>query len=165
LSAGAALLFRDVKTAASIAEKNMIFQDLNLKLSPDRKSFVLDEFAVHTQVFPVDMNKDGQEELFVIQGSSALFGHTGQGFGLYMKDKAGTYRQQPEMGGAGIPIILSVKNLGYPDILIGGPGFEFPVYRWNGRNYAYHRKMKDQSLNSKNSTDIETYSISYTGSH
>ena len=28
---------------------------------------------------------------------------------------------------------------GYPDLSIGGPGFCFPVWRWNGREYANQR--------------------------
>jgi len=28
---------------------------------------------------------------------------------------------------------------GWPDILVGGPGFCFPVERWNGKAYELHR--------------------------
>ncbi|HLA54328.1 MAG TPA: hypothetical protein VK618_13525 [Flavitalea sp.] len=163
LSAGAAMLFNNVKSSATPAEKNRIFQDINLKLSPDRKSFLSDEYPVDAFVYPTDMNKDGKEELFVVMGSVALYGNTGQGFVLYIRNNAGQYQQQPDIGGAGLATILTAKNLGYPDILIGGPGFEFPVYRWNGRKYAWHKKMKDGAMNNNNSTDIETYSKAYTG--
>jgi len=43
-------------------------------------------------------------------------------------------------GDIGVPEFLSSKGKdGWPDISIGGPGFCFPVQRWNGREYAVHR--------------------------
>ena len=163
LTPGAALLFKNVKSSTTDAEKNKLYEGLHLKVATDKKSFVIDEYTVDTYIYPTDMNKDGQEELFVGLGSAALFGNVGESFMLYMKDNTGKYTQQPEISG-GRPIILSTKNLGYPDILIGGPGFEFPVYRWNGTKYAMYKKMKDAALNSKNSTDLEAYSKAFTGS-
>jgi len=164
LSPGAALLFKNVKTGASIAEQNRLFKELNLKLAADKKSFVMDEYDVEAFAYPTDMNGDGLEELFVTLGSVALFGNTAQSFTLYISDNTGKYQPQTDPGGIGIPIILTAKSSGYPDILIGGPGFEFPVYRWNGRKYALHRKMKDGALNGNNSSDVGTYSKAYTAS-
>jgi hypothetical protein len=44
------------------------------------------------------------------------------------------------IGGSGIPEFLRTKGAGgWPDISIGGPGFCFPVARWNGKVYAQHR--------------------------
>lgn len=44
--------------------------------------------------------------------------------------------------GTGILSILNTKGSGnWPDIEIGGPGFCFPVERWNGRQYALHRQQ------------------------
>jgi hypothetical protein len=35
---------------------------------------------------------------------------------------------------------LTTKGVGgWPDIEIGGPGFCFPVERWNGKQYVLHR--------------------------
>ena len=164
LSAGAALLFKDVKTNATTAEKNKLYQQLNLQLASDKKGFIMDEYPVQTYVYPTDMNKDGKEEIFIGLGSVALFGNIGESFSLYIRDQAGVYQLEPDFSGGGRPTILSVKNLGYPDLLSGGPGFEFPVYRWNGRKYVLHRKMKGGALNSNNSTDIELYSKAFTES-
>jgi hypothetical protein len=39
----------------------------------------------------------------------------------------------------GIPTFLGTKGAGdWPDIEVGGPGFCFPVQRWNGREYVLH---------------------------
>ena len=164
LSAGAAVFFKDVKTKATTAEKNWLYQQTNLKLSPDRKSFLMDEYDISTYVYPTDMNKDGQEEIFIGLGSAALFGNVGESFSLYVKDKSGTYGLDPDFSGSGRPLILSAKNQGYPDLLSGGPGFTHPVYRWDGRGYKLNRQMKDEALTNKNATDIETYSKAYTES-
>lgn len=161
LSAGAALLFKDVKTKASAAEKNRLYQQLSLKLSPDRKSLMLDEYPVSTYVYPTDLNKDGQEELFIGLGSAALFGNVGESFSLFMQDKSGVYQLQEDYSGSGRPLVLSAMNLGYPDLVPGGPGFTHPAYRWNGKSYKLHRQVKDGTLNDKNSTDIEAYSKAY----
>ena len=164
LSPGAALLFKDVKTSATTADKNKIFKELNLQLSPDKKSLIMAEYPVTAAVYPTDMNNDGQEEMFLVFGSVALFGNTGEGFNLFMKDKAGSYQAQKDFAGSGNLMVLSAKNLGYPDLLIGGPGFECPAYRWNGKSYKYHRQVKDAALNNNNWTDLAAYSKTYTDS-
>ena len=40
----------------------------------------------------------------------------------------------------GIPGFLPERSVGgWPDIEVGGPGFCFPVIRWNGEEYRFHR--------------------------
>ena len=46
----------------------------------------------------------------------------------------------------GIPTFLPTKQKtpgGWPDVMIGGPGFCFPVMRWNGKTYVLNRKEAD----------------------
>jgi hypothetical protein len=39
-----------------------------------------------------------------------------------------------------VPEFLKVKGVGgWPDLSLGGPGFCFPVLRWNGKAYVHHR--------------------------
>jgi hypothetical protein len=87
----------------------------------------------------VDLNKDGQPEVFTQIFGSCLGGMTGVFLNLYIKDGAG--RWHPQFGFPGIYEVLKTDNKGYPDIQIGGPGFCFPVWRWNGSAYALHRKI------------------------
>src|SRR3546814_10309317 len=57
---------------------------------------------------------------------------------LLSKQPNGGWRMMD--GGQGIPEFLATKGAGgWPDISIGGPGFCFPVVRWNGKEYAIHR--------------------------
>lgn len=43
------------------------------------------------------------------------------------------------LGGAGLWVICGANPDGWPDISVGGPGFCFPVGRWNGKKYKLHR--------------------------
>jgi hypothetical protein len=39
-----------------------------------------------------------------------------------------------------MPEFLATKGIsGWPDIVLGGPGFCFAVMRWNGKIYALNR--------------------------
>ena len=147
LSEGATLLFKNTKSKLTNDEKNWLFKQLNFTLSKDKKQFMSDEFEVGVQPYITDMNKDGNEEVFIVMESSALYGNTGQDFILYIKNSKGNFERDPELGG-GIAMILVSKNPGYPDIAIGGPGFDFPICRWDGKKYKYLKKLKDADLQS-----------------
>ncbi len=85
-----------------------------------------------------DLNGDGQPEAIITEGSSYCFGNTGTGYTIVSKQVAGGWKTMT--GGPGIPNILATKGTGgWPDIEIGGPGFCFPVERWNGKEYRLHR--------------------------
>jgi hypothetical protein len=98
--------------------------------------------ATEPQVDVVDLNGDGQPEVFVL-AEGTCYGRAGGELSLLIKDSQG--RWQSNLGfSAGGYKLLSTKNKGYPDIEIGGPGFCFPVWRWNGKAYAADRERCDQ---------------------
>ncbi len=85
-----------------------------------------------------DLNGDGRPEALLVEGSSYCYGMTGAGYGLVSKQANGRWKFIT--AGPGIPNFLNTKGVGnWPDIEIGGPGFCFPVQRWNGRKYVLHR--------------------------
>jgi hypothetical protein len=85
-----------------------------------------------------DLNGDGRPEAVVTEDGTFCYGHTGMGYQLLSKQANGTWRAMS--GGSGIPEFLKTKGAsGWPDISVGGPGFCFPVARWNGKAYALHR--------------------------
>ncbi len=95
--------------------------------------------AIEPQVDVVDLNGDGQPEVFVLATDAICYGDAGGELSLLIKDKQG--RWQRNLGvPAGAYTLLKTKNQGYPDIEIGGPGFCFPVWRWNGKAYAIHKR-------------------------
>lgn len=85
-----------------------------------------------------DLNGDGRPEAVVSEGGTFCYGHAGTGFQLLSKQADGKWRALT--GGGGIPQFLKTRGAGnWPDISIGGPGFCFPVERWNGKEYKLHR--------------------------
>jgi hypothetical protein len=89
---------------------------------------------VEPRVDVVDLNGDGLPEIFV-QVGGPCYGISGGELSLLIKNKQGGWNVNLHFPAAGYKL-LSAKNQGYPDIEIGGPGFCFPVWRWNGRAYA-----------------------------
>ena len=165
LTEGATLLFKNSKSNLSSAEKNKLFIDLQFHLSKDRKQFVADgdvnkEFPFEAQVMPTDFNKDGKEEVFIVYGNSYTSGGAGSSVVVFIKNAAGKYESQLGFPGTA-PDVLATTNKGYPDLLIGGPGLEFPVWKWNGSSYVLARKVKDSEYEKLKKTKLEEASKAY----
>jgi hypothetical protein len=155
LTEGARLLFAQTPTKLTPAQKNLLYKKLGLQLSPDRKGFRMDGFAVGAKAYAVDLNKDGAEEVFVVM-DGLLFGNTGEGVALFIKNSQQAYEHQVEVAG-GIAVILDTQTNGYPDLVIAGPGFEFPLYKWNGKSYVYTRNISDDDLQNATTRTVEDY--------
>lgn len=85
-----------------------------------------------------DFNGDGRPEAIITEGGTYCYGNTGAGYSLVSKQANGSWKRITS--GTGILNVLSSKGVGgWPDIEIGGPGFCFPVERWNGRKYMLNR--------------------------
>lgn len=161
----AELLFKDVKTTLTIPEKNRVATALGFIPSGNKdQPFALDkdskEFPFTATVLPTDLNKDGKEEIFVSFGNGYTSGNTGSSISLFIKDAKGVYQQHLGFPGM-VPDALASASQGYPDLLIGGPGFEYPVWRWNGKTYNLHRQVKDQDYEKLKKTGIEELSKAY----
>ena len=85
-----------------------------------------------------DLNGDGRPEAVIVEGSTFCYGITGQGFVLVSQQADGSRMQLARE--SGVPRFLATHGKdSWPDVEVGGPGFCFPVQRWNGRTYAPHR--------------------------
>ena len=163
---GARVLFKDVKTAISSTDKNQIYKLLGFGLSKDKKSFVIEgdsdepDHLFTATAFPCDLNNDGKEELFVSFGNSYTSGMTGVSIVLFIKGKD---KFQSNLGFPGIAQVLKTRNMNYPDLVIGGPGFEFPIWRWDGKEYQFYRKISDKNLVALKPINIEDISKKYSG--
>lgn len=86
-----------------------------------------------------DLNGDGRPEVIVMDEGGACYGNTGFHFTIVTPTPAGWKRWYDETG---IPNFLATRGVGgWADIEVGGPGFCFPVQRWNGRQYAVVRQQ------------------------
>lgn len=167
-SAGAALLFGKVKSKLTGEQKNEIFSKTGFYLSKDKKQFVTgptpdEDFPFDAIVYPLDLNSDGTEEVCVVFGNSYTSGMAGSSVLLLIAGKAGKY--QLNLGFPGVvPDAFPTKNLGYPDLMIGGPGFTFPVYRWNGIEYTLLKSISEKEMAKLKTTSLEEFSKIYQAS-
>jgi hypothetical protein len=85
-----------------------------------------------------DLNGDGRPEALVTEGGGICYGNTGTHFWLLSKQANGSWKRIHEE--TAVPTFLAIKGAGgWPDLELGGPGFCFPVMRWNGKAYAPNR--------------------------
>ena len=85
-----------------------------------------------------DLNGDGRPEALVVEDGLFCNGSSGMRFSLVSKQANGQWREL--FASSGVAEILATKGAGgWPDVSVGGPGFCFPVFRWNGTAYARHR--------------------------
>jgi len=77
-------------------------------------------------------------EAVVNEGGAICYGMTGTHFWLLSKQMNGTWKLVHDE--TAMPEFLTTKGVGgWPDIQMGGPGFCFPIWRWNGRQYTLNR--------------------------
>lgn len=128
--------------ALSTAERAAAFEAAGFKLEagqwracedPDTAGYTPGEIQTVR-----DLNGDGQPEAVIVESSTFCFGHTGTGYAIVSKQGDGKWKKIT--ASPGIATFLPTKGTGgWPDIEIGGPGFCFPVARWNGKEYVFNR--------------------------
>jgi hypothetical protein len=85
-----------------------------------------------------DINGDGRPDAVVIESGAVCYGMTGMHFWLLSKQANGSWRRMYDE--TAMADFMRTKGAGgWPDIQLGGPGFCFPVVRWNGRAYVRNR--------------------------
>lgn len=137
---GPALLFAGGQSDFSAAERLEVFNALYLNLTPDGKGFV-DQVCGQPADAVVefrDMNHDGKQEALVLFGNGCTSGHTERSMLLFTHGADGHLQSHFGFPAASADPMPD-SNLGYPDLLVGGPGFCFGVWRWDGKTYNYLR--------------------------
>ncbi|MGM5470130.1 hypothetical protein ACS386_07620 [Flavobacteriaceae bacterium LMO-SS05] len=137
LTKEAAILFKNIISKTSNAEKNEITSYMNIKATPDAEYFYINDvyykdYPFSILVYPLDLNHDGIEEIALVYGHAAISGDNVIST-LFIKDNLGHYNAN--FGYSGSLIILPNSSKDFPNIALGGPGFEFPIWHWNGKNY------------------------------
>lgn len=87
-----------------------------------------------------DLNGDGRKDVIVVEDSARCYGGDGTSFVLLAGQPGGKWKKM--LGSVGVAEVLDQRRgvANWPDISVGGQGFCFPVLRWNGRDYANHRR-------------------------
>ena len=166
ISEGARLLFSGVKTKLSIKEKNQLYLNTRFVLAADKKQFQFGDdptaapFPFLPSVFVTDLNKDSTEEICLVFGNSYTSGNIGSNVLLFIKNKQGIYQSNFGFSGS-MPQVLTTVSKGYPDLVIGGPGDELPIWRWDGGQYFFHRKISRILLEKRKLSSIKQLSNSY----
>ena len=137
---GPALLFAGGQGDLSAEQRLQVFNMLGLTVTPDGKGYV-DQVCgqpADANIEFRDMNLDGRKEVLAIFGNTCTSGHAGSSALLLIRDASGVL--QPNLGfPASSAEPLPESSQGYPDLLIGGPGFCFAVWRWDGTAYNHLR--------------------------
>lgn len=84
-----------------------------------------------------DLNGDGRPEAIVTDSGIECYGAAGAGFALLTRSAEGRWRKLYQS--PGMLTVLESRAEGWPELEVGGPGFCFPVLRWNGREYSVAR--------------------------
>lgn len=85
-----------------------------------------------------DFNEDGLPDAVIVEGGTYCYGFVGRGYFLVSKQPDG-WRLMDSRGG--FANLLDTRGSGNPDVEVGGPGFCFPVLRWNGSEYVLNRRQ------------------------
>ena len=150
---GVLQLFKGVKNHLSIKDKIDIYKKCKFHLSANGKDFIEEDenedvpdahFDVHVEA--VDLNNDGIEEVFIHWGNLFTSGNVAVNVTLFVK-RNGIY--ESNLGFGGMALITNRNNNGYPDLIIGGPGFTSPVWRWNGMKYFFYKSLNQSSAEYK----------------
>lgn len=160
LTAGAAFLFENVKTKLTVEEKNRIFALTTLTLVHDTVFYYNGDPMEQVNVYPVDLNKDGIEEI-VVTYAGKMFGLANYMYQIYSKKAGGNYAKC-SVDLLGNAYFTPTKTLGYPDMIEGGPGLEYPLYKWNGKEYVQAQKLTNDGFAKIKTTNLEDLSKKYT---
>lgn len=136
---GPALLFKGTTSKLSSQDKQLIFDTLEFTVSANKRFIVVKgsescgDASARADI--IDLNADGVEEVLVRWGNYCLAGNTGENSALFVRDNSGQVREALNI--IGVAKMIETQSMGFRDIEIGGPGFCFGVWRWNGNKYEY----------------------------
>ena len=119
-----------------LKEANSIYKAAGFKKTSRGWKSECGDLAIRTYK---DLNGDGLKDAIVSEyGSTRCYGMTAEGYYVIQQKPAGVWKRVFQS--QGIPNLKQTRSKqGWPDILNGGPGFCFGVFRWDGHTYKLHR--------------------------
>lgn len=148
----ASLIFKNKNSKLTIAQKNEIALLSKFKLNK-AKNKIIGYTAKYDalELFPLDLNNDGVEEIFII-GHSELSGPSGECW-FFIADKTGHYKGgfndegKQSISWNASPLILTTKTNGWLEITMSVPGMEMPILSWTDKGYKITKRV--DAMNSK----------------
>lgn len=132
-------LFGPDETLLSPADQKAVFDLMSAAFPPSEDGTTLTDpncGDIAPMADVIDLNGDGDYEVFVEYGNTCTSGFTGRSLSLFIKDDSGRYQYQLGFPAMGYQLLERGVD-GYPDLEFGGPGFCFPVWAWDGENYEF----------------------------
>jgi hypothetical protein len=163
LSAGAKLLFTKKISALSNQQKNDLFKKTSFILTKTKDAFYMDEaedFPFNAQVFPVDLNNDGKEDIFLLWGNTFTSGNAGSSVSLYIQNEKGSFTESLVAEGQ-LPLIIKDATKSYPDLILIAPGVSFPLWGWRNNDYTFIAQISAQKLKTYKTEQVELISQRY----
>ena len=165
LTPKAALLFGKTKTKYTNKGKNRMAEAAckNYRISSSGKSFKgANGETVSLTLYPLDLNKDGVEEIFIEQHSSIE-----DGIELYTADING-FRSILSVSGRLPNIVGNAEAKSWPQMIVGGAGCFPAIWGYNGKEYVVVKESgayddcNEESRKKMNLTNAEELSVQYT---
>ena len=136
LTPEARILFADDDGGFAASELNAMAATLGVALTPDSAGLVdgaCGEPIGHTVTFR-DLNGDGSAEVILDYGNTCWSGMAGTSVTVFVRGAGGDL--EPNFGVPGmIAEVRESPDGGYADLLIGGPGFCWSLWSWDGQVY------------------------------
>jgi hypothetical protein len=82
----------------------------------------------------VDLNGDTIPEVHLTANGPCIDSHAGGANWVFVRGRTGEWRPNLDFNGGLLP--LPSRSQGFVDIIVAGPGFTAPVWRWDGAQYS-----------------------------
>lgn len=157
----AALLFANVKSRLSDAEKNEVVAKAGITPADTLEKTKKGKPKKVFTVYPTDINSDGTEDIFICVTTS-LLGIPQNNYYFFAKDGYGNYQPAPGKIGNGVRVLMNGKS-GYPDLIAGAPGLHREIWSWNGGTYFLVQRISGNTPIPYQTMDIDKASLGYAG--
>lgn len=82
----------------------------------------------------VDLNNDTVPEVHLTANGPCMDSRAGGTNWVFVRDPSGEWRPNLDFNGGLLP--LPSRSQGFVDVIVAGPGFTAPVWRWDGTEYS-----------------------------
>lgn len=177
MSDGAALLFKGTKSSFSNREKNQIFTKFSKVLSSGGEPALLadlrkgkdSEYSIW--IYPLDLNKDGVEEIFISYGYTEDIGMARAAMNLvaYFKNDNCEFEKNFDFSSP-LPEVIISKDHKFPQLIISAGSFipdhgmDNAVYSWYNGRYQKTGDLSDAKVKNMPKILIDELSRQYQSS-